>query len=67
MGAAFAAAVLPLVNACSEGSAVIIQNDLAPGKAMKGSYEVVNLGERGWGHAVVVLTLEHTYNTIEYH
>lgn len=23
-----------------------------------GSYEVVNMGERGWGHAVVVLTLE---------
>ncbi|KAL7543689.1 hypothetical protein ACHAXR_012997 [Thalassiosira sp. AJA248-18] len=41
MGAAFAAALLPLVNACSEGNAYIMHNDMTPGKALKGSYEVV--------------------------
>lgn len=41
MAAAFAAAVLPLVYTCSEGSAYTIHNDVAPGKATKGSYEVV--------------------------
>jgi len=41
MGAAFAAAVVPLVHACSEGNADLIHNDLAPGNAIKGSYEVV--------------------------
>ena len=41
MAVAFAAAVLPLVNACSEGSASIIHSDSSPGKSTKGSYEVV--------------------------
>ena len=41
MAAAFAAAVLPLVYKCSEGSATAIHNDVAPGKAIRGSYEVV--------------------------
>ena len=41
MATAFAAAVLPLVNACSEGSASIIHSDSSPGKSTKGSYEVV--------------------------
>lgn len=41
MGAAFAAAILPLLNDCSEGYANIVENDLAPGKSLKGSYQVV--------------------------
>lgn len=41
MGAAFAAAVLPLLHACSEGYAMMVHNDLSPGKSTKGSYEVV--------------------------
>lgn len=41
MAAAFAAAILPLVHECGEGNAAIIHNDLAPGRAAKGSYEVV--------------------------
>jgi len=41
MGAAFASAILPLVNHCSSGRAQILFRDLAPGKALKGSYEVV--------------------------
>ncbi len=41
MGAAFAAAVLPLLHACSEGFAMMVHNDLSPGKSTKGSYEVV--------------------------
>ena len=40
-GAAFAAAILPLVNKCNKGNADIIHNDLAPGEARSGSYEVV--------------------------
>ncbi len=41
MGAAFAAAILPLVSECNEGNAVVIYNDLKPGSSLKGSYEVV--------------------------
>jgi len=41
MGTAFAAAVLPLLHACSEGYAMMVHKDLSPGMATKGSYEVV--------------------------
>ena len=41
MAAAFAAALLPLVNECSEGSAYTIHSDIMPGKATSGSYEVI--------------------------
>lgn len=41
MGAAFAAAILPLVSECNEGNAVVVYNDLKPGNSLKGSYEVV--------------------------
>lgn len=41
MASAFAAAVLPLVNKCSEGSAFAIHTDTSPGKSIKGSFEVV--------------------------
>jgi len=40
-GAAFAAAILPLVDECNEGNANIIHNDLAPGKTLGGSFEVI--------------------------
>jgi len=41
MATAFAGAVLPLVNECSEGSAYTIHSDIMPGKATSGSYEVI--------------------------
>lgn len=41
MGAAYAAALLPLLHACSEGYAALVHKDLSPGKSTKGSYEVV--------------------------
>ena len=41
MGAAFAAALLPLLHACSEGYAMMVHKNLSPGKSTKGSYEVV--------------------------
>lgn len=41
MGAAFAAALVPLLHSCSKGYATMVHNDLAPGKSTKGSYEVV--------------------------
>ena len=37
MATAFAAAVLPLVDACSQGSATLIHRDSSPGKSTKGS------------------------------
>jgi hypothetical protein len=40
-GAAYAAAILPLVSKCNEGNAAVIYNDLKPGNSLKGSYEVV--------------------------
>jgi len=40
-GAAFAAAILPLVDACSQSGALTIYNDLTPGRGTIGSYEVV--------------------------
>ena len=39
--AAYAAAILPLVHDCSVGNAFVIYDDLAPGKAVGGSFEVV--------------------------
>lgn len=41
MGAAFAAALVPLLHSCSEGYAMMVHKDLSPGKSTKGSYEVV--------------------------
>ncbi len=41
MGAAFAAALVPLLHSCSKGYALIVHKDLSPGKSTKGSYEVV--------------------------
>ena len=41
MGAAFAAAVSPLLDKCSQGNAMIIHKDLAPGAATTGSFDVV--------------------------
>jgi len=41
MAAAFATALVPLLHSCSEGYAMMVHNDLAPGKSTKGSYEVV--------------------------
>eukprot|EP00580_Thalassiosira_gravida_P015601 CAMPEP_0201663610 /NCGR_PEP_ID=MMETSP0494-20130426/5351_1 /ASSEMBLY_ACC=CAM_ASM_000839 /TAXON_ID=420259 /ORGANISM="Thalassiosira gravida, Strain GMp14c1" /LENGTH=522 /DNA_ID=CAMNT_0048142239 /DNA_START=113 /DNA_END=1681 /DNA_ORIENTATION=+ len=40
-GAAFAAALLPLIHSCNEGNADLVHNDLMPGKLLEGSYEVV--------------------------
>ena len=40
IGAAFSAAILPLVNACSDGNADVMYKDLKPGNT-GGSYEVV--------------------------
>ncbi len=39
--AAYAAVILPLMHSCSAGNAVIIYDDLAPGNAVSGSFEVV--------------------------
>ena len=39
--AAYAAAILPLLESCSTGNAFIIYDDLAPGNAVTGSFEVV--------------------------
>merc|ERR1711966_290291 len=41
MGAAFAAAVSPLLDKCSQGNAMILHKDLAPGAATTGSFDVV--------------------------
>ena len=41
MGSSYAAALLPLLHACSEGYAMMVYKDLSPGKSTKGSYEVV--------------------------
>jgi len=40
-GAAFAAALLPLIHECNEGNADIVHGDLSPGEIMGGSYDVV--------------------------
>ena len=40
IGAAFSAAILPLVHACNDGNSVVVYNDLKPGNT-GGSYEVV--------------------------
>jgi len=40
-GAAFAAAILPLVDACDQSDALAIYHDLTPGRATSGSYEFV--------------------------
>lgn len=39
--AAYAAAILPLMNDCSMGNAFVVYDDLAPGRATGGSFEVI--------------------------
>jgi len=49
-GAAFAAALLPLVDTCSQSGALTIYNDLTPGRGTIGSYDVVRFAlERSYG------------------
>merc|ERR1711862_748350 len=49
--AAYGAALLPLMNDCGKGNGAIIYNNLFPGKARKGSYEVVKAAfERCYDH-----------------
>ncbi len=40
-GAAYAASVLPLVDGCNSGNANLVRDDLMPGKATGGSFQVV--------------------------
>ena len=49
MGTAFAAALIPLLHACSPNNAVVVHTDMQPGKGPNGSFEVVKAAvERGY-------------------
>jgi len=63
--AAYGAALLPLMNDCGQGNGHIMYNNMFPGKASKGSYEVVKASfERCYDHFGI--TCKHVGGLVNY-